>query len=192
MILVHTCCATCALKLVKSIEKEQKVSSEEMVIYFYNPNIHPQSEWHKRRIAVKERFEPSGYRIVVENWVPSEWWRPMGKLVDKRKAKNEKLKTISSELRCPQCYRVRLEKTFQYAKEHGFDNVTSTMVTSEYMDQEQIKKIGLSLEKKYGVKFYVPDEVLCDVNLKGEKYYMQNYCGCVFSLLERMEEKYLE
>jgi len=56
------------------------------------------------------------------------------------------------------------------------------------MNQKKISQIAGELSNMYDTKFYRPNNICCDVKTRG--FYKQNYCGCVYSLLERMKEKY--
>jgi predicted adenine nucleotide alpha hydrolase (AANH) superfamily ATPase len=180
MMLVHVCCADCTLKLVDSIKKDPEVSGEEIHLYYYNPNIHPQSEFTARQIAVQKISIENNLKLIIANWIPGEYFQTQSKLSTEQK--------FDKSYRCPNCWLLRLGKTFMYAKENYYQSVTSTLVTSKYMHQAEILKIAGELSKKYCVKFYIPKQINCDLHTVG--FYKQNYCGCVYSLLERMNEKY--
>jgi len=81
-----------------------------------------------------------------------------------------------------------LEATAKYAAENNFEVFSSTLVTSEYQNQEKIEKIANKLAEKYKIKFWKPKEMCCDLKTSG--FYKQFFCGCVYSLRERYEEKY--
>ena len=87
--------------------------------------------------------------------------------------------------RCYYCYRSRLEKTVQYAKENGYDSFTTTLLVSPYQKHEMIIKVCEELSKEYDIEFVYFDfrvgfregqQMARDAGL-----YMQKYCGCVFS-----------
>ena len=89
------------------------------------------------------------------------------------------------------CYKVRLEQTAKYAKENGYDAITTTLLVSPYQQHNILKKQGEEIAKKYGLKFLYRD---FRVGFRqGQKkarelgLYMQKYCGCVFS----EEDRYL-
>lgn len=179
MLLTHVCCSVCALKLVGDTPVLNK---HNQVMYYYNPNIHPESEWHARRGALQKVTTKLGYRVIVENWCPKDYFEQIKILAENEMVENKKL-------RCPLCWSVRLVKTFEYAKNNGFAQVTTTMLTSEYMDKKIITAIGKKFAKDYGVEFVVPQVNKCKNCARG--FYKQNYCGCVYSLKERLQEKYL-
>ncbi|NTU73222.1 epoxyqueuosine reductase QueH [Candidatus Roizmanbacteria bacterium] len=95
---------------------------------------------------------------------------------------------FDQRIRCPQCWSLRLSAAFRYAKEHGFSQLTTTLLSSTYQNREAIIGLGNKFSTEFGVDFYVPKTIVCDLPTGG--FYKQNYCGCVYSLVNRMEEKY--
>jgi predicted adenine nucleotide alpha hydrolase (AANH) superfamily ATPase len=182
MILVHACCTTCSLKMIKSLEAQENIKPKEVTLYYYNPNIHPESEWHARRVALQETMGKFNYKVVVANWTPKDYF-------DLIKPGVKTGWDTKKEWRCPKCWFLRLEKTFVYAKEHGFEAVSSTMITSPYLNRDGIINLGSKLAAKYELKFLAPHVEACDNCFTG--YYMQNYCGCIYSLNSKLKEKYL-
>ncbi len=90
------------------------------------------------------------------------------------------------ENRCVKyCYRVRLEQTARYAKEHGYDTFSTTLLISPYQNHEALKVIGEEMAKKYNLTFLYRDfrpgfkEGQAEARELG--LYMQKYCGCLFS-----------
>jgi predicted adenine nucleotide alpha hydrolase (AANH) superfamily ATPase len=180
-LLLHACCADCILKFVDSI-KESHSEIDEIVAYFYNPNIQPRSEYLARLKAIQKVAEENKINLVIPDWSPKEYFRtnPSKSPFDKGDFKKPK--------RCEKCWRLRLEKTFEYAADKKIDLVSSTLVTSHYQNSEKIKEIAESLEKKYKIKFLVPEKISKDLKTKG--FYKQNYCGCAYSLVEMFEGKF--
>lgn len=167
-LLIQACCADCLLKFIDSIKKENEEVTE-ITVYFYNPNIHPRSEYLARLKAIKKISEENKIKLIVADWSPREWF--------------SQVKT-----RCDDCWRLRLRKTFEYAVDKGFEGVSSTLVTSHYQDQKTIEKIAKELEDAYKIKFLIPKKVSKDLKTTG--FYKQNYCGCCYSLVETWGEKY--
>lgn len=169
-LLIHTCCADCLLKMVESIRAENRFS--EISAYYYNPNIHPRSEYQSRLKAVQ--LMVGDLKLVIGDWRPAEYFE-----VIKNKKKGE---------RCIDCWTLRLEKTAKYAKTNDFKAFTSTLLTSDYQNGEMIKKIGKNIGEKYDIEFFVPTNICKHLDTKG--FYKQTFCGCVYSLVERLEEKF--
>jgi len=190
-LLLHACCADCCFKFLKSTEDQNL----ETTIYYYNPNIHPRAEYTARLKAMQQIAAENKIKIIVPDWRPREYFEnlnpsPIGKLgaslLDPPEAGRQG--DLIKEERCIKCWNLRLEATAKYAAENGFDAFSSTLVTSEYQDQEKIEKIAENKAVKYKIKFWKPKEICCDLKTSG--FYKQFFCGCVYSLRERYEEKY--
>lgn len=168
-ILIHTCCADCLLNTLSTLEQQ-----ENMTVLFYNPNIHPRAEFQERLSAVKVVMQKyPEIKLVIPDYRPSEYFESI------RKEKK----------RCTGCWKRRLEYLFAYAKEHEFESVTSTLISSSYQNREEILKIALDLQKAFSIPFIQPKECKQEIH-KG--FYKQNFCGCCYSLVERMNEKYIK
>ncbi len=179
-ILVHACCGVCAFWVGELLKKEFK----EVVFYFYNPNIYPKEEWLKREKACLKVAKILGTGFVKEKYNPLKFY--------------EKIKGFEKEKeggkRCEICFRLRLEKTAIFGKKNGFPIFTTTLSISPYKNAELINKIGKELENKYKIKFKEADFKKKDGFKKtislAKKYqiYRQNYCGCIFSLKEKLSK----
>ena len=170
-ILVHTCCADCLLKITNSLK-------DEMVAYFYNPNIHPRAEYLARLKAIQKITEESKIKLIVPDWSPKEYFE----------IKPFPNPSLDRAGRCGNCWNLRLNKTFEYAKKNNFDMVTTTLLSSHYQNKKTIEKIGKELEKEYKIKFLIPKKI--NRELKTSGFYKQNYCGCCYSLAETWEKKF--
>lgn len=167
-LLMHTCCAPCSVYCIDALRKE----GIEPVIYWYNPNIHPYTEYRSRRDCLKEYAKSINIEAIFEE----------------EYGLDEFCKNVISDLknRCTNyCYRVRLEKTVKYAKENGYDAFTTTLFVSPYQNHEALKAICENLAKEYDIEFLYRD---FRVGFReGQKMarelglYMQKYCGCIFS-----------
>lgn len=171
-LLIHACCADCLLKMVESIKAEKNF--EEVEVYYYNPNIHPRSEYQSRLKAMQ--LMVGELKLIIPNWRPVEYF--------------EAIKSKEKGKRCVDCWTLRLEATAKFAKENGFEAFTTTLLTSEYQSTEILEKIGKEMAKKYGVEFFIPKNICKELKTKG--FYKQIFCGCCYSLVERFEEKFSE
>ena len=93
--------------------------------------------------------------------------------------------------RCFQCYRLRLEKTAQLAKEHGFDYFCTTLSISPLKNAQKLNEIGEELADTYGIP-WLPSDFKKKNGYKRSVelsalygLYRQDYCGCVFPKKER-------
>jgi len=168
-ILIHTCCADCLLNTLSTTEQKENIS-----VLFYNPNIHPRAEFLERLNAVRIILKDyPNIKLVIPDYRPSEYFGSI-----KKEGK-----------RCTGCWKQRLGYLFKYAKDNEFESVTSTLISSAYQNREEILQIAKILEKEFSIPFIIPKEFKQEVH-KG--FYKQNYCGCCYSLNERMNEKYLK
>lgn len=184
-LLLHACCADCALKFLESAKNEDL----ETTIYYYNPNIHPRAEYLTRLLALRKVLEKK-VKIIVPDWRPREYFESLNpsEPTPNPSLDKEGRKNLDRPSRCIKCWNLRLEATAKYATENGFDAFSSTLVTSEYQDQAKIEKIANNKAKKYGISFWKPKKICCDLKTSG--FYKQFFCGCVYSMKERYEEKY--
>ena len=123
----------------------------------------------------------------------SYWFNPIGMelIVQEDYGLREFCRLVSGDLahRCGKCYRLRLEQTARYAAEHGFESFTSTLFVSPYQDHELLRQTAEELAAQYGVAFLYRD--FRPGFREGQRqarelgFYMQKYCGCVFSEEER-------
>ena len=81
------------------------------------------------------------------------------------------------------------EVLVQYAAEHGFTAFTSTLLSSLYQDHDGIARAAEKYAKQYGVEFlyrdFRPNFRAGNQKARELGFYMQKYCGCVFSEAER-------
>ena len=167
-LLMHACCAPCSVYCIDELRKE----NIEPTIYWYNPNIHPYKEYEARRDCLIEYTKSINVKCIIED----------------EYGLDEFCKNVSNNLnsRCVDyCYPVRLRKTFEYAKEHGYDAVTTTLLYSIYQKHDFIKKLCEDLSKEFGIEFLYRDFRygfwVGHEKAKEAGLYMQKYCGCVFS-----------
>ena len=167
-LLMHTCCAPCSVYCIDSLKKEKI----EPTVYWYNPNIHPYMEYKARRDCLKEYTASINVNAIFEEDYGLD----------------EFCKNVIGDLqnRCANyCYRVRIEQTAKYAKENGYDTITTTLLVSPYQRHEELKKVCEKIAQKYGLKFLYRDFRVGfrEGQSKAREIglYMQKYCGCIFS-----------
>ena len=167
-LLLHTCCAPCSVYCIDSLRNE----GIEPTVYWFNPNIHPYMEYKARRDCLKEYTKSINVEAIFEeNYGLREF------------CKNT-INNLNS--RCKDyCYPVRLEQTAKYAKENGFDTISTTLLVSPYQNHEALKEVADFMAKKYGVEFLYRDFRVGfregQAKARELGLYMQKYCGCIFS-----------
>ena len=172
--LLHICCAPCANACIDSLRGE----GLDVTGLWYNPNIHPFTEYRARRNTVREYAGMVGLPLIERN---DYGLRPF-------------VRTVADDIenRCIHCYEFRLFEAARQAKEGGFDSFTSSLFISPYQKHELMRSVAERAAACYGVDFLYRDfrplfragqERARELGL-----YMQKYCGCVFS----EEERYLK
>jgi epoxyqueuosine reductase len=170
-VLLHICCGPCTLYPLKMLRHE----GHEITGFFYNPNIHPYSEFKKRRDTLKTFAGDSPFPLEVDESYDLERF-----LIGALEAGKD---------RCLFCYRMRLERVFVNAKNEGFEAITTTLLYSKYQRHEEIAAIGMELAETHAVDFLYRDfrvgwkegqEESIRLNM-----YRQNYCGCILSERDR-------
>ena len=171
--LLHTCCAPCAVKCVESFRS----GGIEPVLFFNNPNIQPYTEYESRKDSVTAFAEAENLTAIF-----SAGYNP-------RRFLTELDGAFELGTRCLKCYETRLFETARYALENGFKSFSTTLLISPYQNHGALKDIGILAGEKFGVEFIYRD--LRSLFREGQAaarergFYMQKYCGCIFSEEER-------
>lgn len=174
-VLLHSCCAPCSGEIMEAM----LVSGIDFTIFFYNPNIHPRSEYELRKnenIAYAERF---GVPFVDADYDCDDWFARV------RGMENEP----ERGRRCSECFDMRFERTALHAHEHGFPVMTSSLGISRWKDMAQVTASGRRAAARYpGLLFWDHNwrkgggsARMIEIG-KRENFYRQGYCGCVYSL----------
>lgn len=179
-LLLHSCCGPCSTAVLKRLTDRFDIS-----IYFYNPNIYPESEFYKRAETQKDVIAKMGgsIELIVGSYEEDKYFESVKGLED----------LGEGSLRCKNCYEFRLREAARYAKAHNFDYFTTTLSVSPYKNAAWINEIGSELEEEVGVKFLYADfkkkEGYKESIVLSKEYnlYIQNYCGCKFSKDEALK-----
>ena len=195
-LLLHCCCGPCSLLVAEHFRQ----LGEEPAGWFFNPNIHPEEERRRREATLAKAATaggipllPGGPEMSFDEWLLA-LARCGGLPADLSAVGLPKAEAlVKAGRRCPACYQIRLEAAAQEAARLGFDAFSSTLLISPYQNLEAIAEIGRAAGARAGVEFRFAD-------LRGRytdsrerarelELYQQNYCGCVFSALERAERR---
>jgi hypothetical protein len=175
-ILVHICCAICAVALIEKLKE-----NFEPVLFYYNPNIYPEDEYEKRRQSVVKMAQIYGLELVEGNYEPEVWQ-------DKTKGKEQEPERGA---RCYDCFELRLQKTAQLAKEQGIKIFTTSLFVSPFKDEKQVDLAGKNIARNANIKYLAMAEILTDKSENWKKtrelakkhdFFFQKYCGCKFSI----------
>ena len=170
-LLLHICCAPCSVACIKSL-REEKIEPHG---FWYNPNIHPVTEYRARRNCLEEYAKEIELPLIMRN---DYGLRPF-------------VRAVAEDIphRCVKCYEMRLFETARQAAEGGFDSFTSSLFISPYQKHELMREVAERAAAEYGVQFLYRDfrpYFRAGQDFAREHgFYMQKYCGCIFSEEER-------
>lgn len=175
--LLHTCCGPCGAAIYEKLS-----GIFDLTAYFYNPNIWPAEEYSKRLGAVRDTINaPKGVRLIEGPYEPEKWARACSLLKDEPEGGK----------RCELCFRMRMERAAEYAKENNFDVWGTTITSGRNKKADVINPIGAELAERYGVPFHEADwkkgggqdrsRELCAAH----QIYRQDYCGCIYSMRKK-------
>lgn len=174
-ILLHICCANCAIYPVKVLREQ----NHQLAGFFSNYNIHPYQEFSKRLETTREYAEKVKLPVTFDEEYRLE----------------EFLAAVAQnpENRCEHCYRSRLSATAKEAHRQGFEGFTTTLLYSRYQKHQEIVAFGQQLAEEYGPTFH-DEDFRCGWNegiriSKQMGLYRQQYCGCIYSEKDRYAPK---
>ena len=178
-LLLHTCCAPCSIQCVEVLSSEGIAPD----LYWYNPNIHPYTEYRSRMESLKEFAQGKNLTLVMED---DYGLRSFVKAVESDNSEGH-----PKAARCAFCYRLRLRKAARFAAGKGYDAFSTTLLISPYQDHGLLKQIAEEEAANNGVEFlfrdFRPRFREGQEQARESGYYMQKYCGCIYS----EEERYL-
>jgi len=172
--LLHICCAPCANQCIDVL----RTDGFEVTGYWYNPNIHPFTEYRARRNCLRAYATTIELPVIEQN---DYGLRPF-------------VREVAADIagRCVKCYEMRLYAAAKTAKAEGFDSFTSSLFISPYQKHELMREVAERAAAEYGVTFlyrdFRPYFRAGQARARELGFYMQKYCGCVFS----EEERYLK
>lgn len=181
---LHSCCAPCSSYVLEYLSDHFRITD-----FFYNPNIEPRSEYQYRQDELMRLISEMKPKYPID-FLPG-WYDPR---VFHRAVKGLESAPEGGD-RCFVCYRLRMEEAARLAAEGGYDYFTTTLSISPLKNADKINEIGQELEKKYGVRhlpsdFKKKNGYLRSTQLSREHgLYRQDYCGCVYSKVQREREK---
>lgn len=177
-ILLHCCCAPCSGYIIEQLH----ANCAKFTVYFYNPNIFPFDEYEKRKTDNKRFAEKLGVPFIDADYDNENW--------------QARVKGLENEpergARCAKCFSMRLERAALYAHENGFDLLATSLGISRWKNLEQVNACGRKAVEPYkDLKFWDYNwrkdggaDRRFDV-AKREGFYLQNYCGCIYSMRKR-------
>jgi predicted adenine nucleotide alpha hydrolase (AANH) superfamily ATPase len=156
-----------------------------VLLWYFNPNIHPGAEYRRRRDALaylharRDEFLPEGSDLRLDVSAP---YRP-----------DEFLAAAAADPRrpgrCSACYRLRMAAAARKAREAGAEAFSSTLLYSRKQGHEAVRAAGeAAAEEDGGPPFLYRDfregwkegrEIAGRLDV-----FRQNYCGCLYGELD--------
>lgn len=173
-IILHACCAICSAYPVSYL----KDAGYSVTVYFYNPNIYPNSEYQKRLEAEKTLCKHFGVELIEGEYDKASFYN-CAKGLENEPEKGR---------RCIECFKLRLEQTAKFAKENGIENFTTSIVISPHKNFNLLSSLGKDIAERYSLNYLDIDFKKKDGFLNTNKIsksldlYRQNYCGCEYGL----------
>lgn len=168
--------------------EEQLRNGYDIDIFWYNPNIYPAGEYERRLVELRRFSSEVLGKGIIE---PS--------LTDDRLQWDETVVDYAldeeGKRRCNLCIGFRLHKAAEYASNHGYDMLATTLSVSPHKNAAMINAIGRHLQESYGIPFLEADFKKANGYLRSvelsKRYglYRQTYCGCVYSMKESLLRK---
>jgi predicted adenine nucleotide alpha hydrolase (AANH) superfamily ATPase len=170
-VLLHICCANCAIYPVKIIREKRL----DVMGFFYRHNIHPYTECLRRQEALQSYADRINLKMIYQEGYDLEGF-----------IQNVVFREAE---RCNYCYHDRLRSTALLAKRGKFDYFSTTLLYSKHQKHDLIRSMGESIGKSAGVEFLYQDfregwkeGIECS---KQMGLYRQQYCGCIYSEKDR-------
>ena len=171
-LLLHSCCGPCSTHVINVLKNDYDIT-----ILYYNPNIDTLEEFNHRLSEQKRYCEAVGVKVIELPYDSDEYLTAIEGLENEPEGGS----------RCEKCFRLRLEKTAAYAKEHGYEAFATTLTVSPHKNSLVINRVGKEIEAETHFEFIdgnfkKQDGYKKSVELAKEfNLYRQNYCGCKFS-----------
>ncbi len=181
--LVHICCSVDSHFFLEKLQNDYP--DEKLTGFFYDPNIHPYSEYRLRYLDVQRSCKKMGIDLIEGEYDFENWMEAV------RGLENEPEKGK----RCEVCFDRRFEVSAQKALELGEKKMTTTLLVSPLKSQQQLKASGEAFEKEHGLEFIYVDYRAGGGTqdqsrvTKKEQLYRQDYCGCLYGLSMQREQQ---
>lgn len=167
-LLLHSCCAPCSSSVIERLQDYFDIT-----VFYFNPNIMPREEYEKRRDEQTNFLKTKNIPFIEGDYDNKLYYDAIIGF------ENLGEKTM----RCYKCYELRINETFEKAKDMQFDYYATTLTVSPHKLEKWVNGIGERLQNdkvKYLVSDFKKDNgYLRSIELsKIYDFYRQMYCGC--------------
>ena len=172
-VLLHACCAPCSGAVIECMLE----NGVRPLVFYFNPNIHPQVEYARRKAENIRLVESLNLSFVDGDYDHMAW--------------REQVRGLENEpergLRCAVCFEMRLSVAAKYAHAHNFSVFTTTLTSSRWKDLRQIVEAGHKAAAPFpGLTFWEQNwrkgglSERRNALIRQYGFYNQTYCGCEF------------
>lgn len=181
-LLLHCCCAPCSVAVLECL----LCSGVRPLLYFYNPNISPGSEYQKRRDEWLHLASLLRLETIVGDYDTKKWM--------------ECTRGLEQEpergARCSVCFKMRLVAAARVTQARGLKLFATTLASSRWKDRAQVDQAGFAAAAEVsGTAYWDQDwrkggiitrrhELIREIG-----FYNQQYCGCIYSLAAASKRK---
>ncbi|HYA41380.1 MAG TPA: epoxyqueuosine reductase QueH [Syntrophobacteraceae bacterium] len=174
-VLLHICCSPCSIYPVSVLRRENFTVHG----FFYNPHIQPYREFERRLDTLRAFAGNEDLPLIVRSdYDPETFFRQVA---------------FRETSRCLYCYSLRLQAAARLAKKSRFDAFTTTLLYSRRQKHEIVVSIAQEASRKHGVDFLYRDFRSGwregQQRAKALGMYRQQYCGCLYSEMERFKKR---
>lgn len=181
-VLLHCCCAPCSGAVVECLVQ----NGIRPALFFSNSNIVPQEEYAKRRGELERYAAQFGLECIDDEYNHDAW-------LDFVLCNDEMATAPERGPRCLMCFKFRLKRAAQYASEHGFEVLTTTLASSRWKSLEQVDEAGkwacgeMADQVGQGVIWWNQNWRKGGLQprraeiIREQNFYNQTWCGCEFS-----------
>jgi predicted adenine nucleotide alpha hydrolase (AANH) superfamily ATPase len=143
--------------------------------FFYNPHIQPYLEFERRLKTLESFAESENLPLIVRDaYDPYTFFQQVA---------------FRETSRCLYCYSLRLNAAASLARKSGFDAFTTTLLYSRQQKHDLVVSVAEDASRKHGIPFYYKDFRIGwkegQERAKAVGMYRQQYCGCIYSEMER-------
>jgi predicted adenine nucleotide alpha hydrolase (AANH) superfamily ATPase len=173
-LLLHSCCAPCSTAVL-----EKLLPLCEPVLFYYNPNIYPGSEYNHRLAEQKRLAGLLNIRLIEGKYDPERFEAAVADAHLEHEPEGGK--------RCALCFELRLRETAAAAKALHCDFFCTTLTLSPHKNAALINSISGEISNELGIpslygNFKKQNGYLRSIELSKEYgLYRQDYCGCRFA-----------
>lgn len=178
-LLLHTCCAPCFSSVHETLKDRF-----DLMIFWFNPNIYPVSEYKKRLDEIIRYSKITQTKTIIDDDYKNS-----------SKKWDENIKEFAYEpeggKRCKKCFEFRLKESARVAKNNNFDYFCTTLTVSPHKNAQIINKVGNNIMDQSGIAFFEADFKKNNgyersvILSKQFNFYRQNYCGCKYSIRKK-------